>query len=210
MIFLNRSSVADLIMKSFSVAFSMTLPSKLHESAGSGFPMKSTDNLNDSPTFTFASSGFFVNFGDTCGGDILRLLPFSYWPFKPQFLLATVIANQNHSFNCWCKRCLICFWDSPPGPFNTNNPVVCSIFGISSIVNWSPFWLAFAVLSVTNIPVSAPTPLTVIDTFSPSVHFTSSGNSKNSGGLGGFAAGVTVTSHDSSARRPDSVFSLTI
>ena len=71
-------------MNSFSVAFSMTLPSKLHESAGSGFPMKSTDNLNDSPTFTLASSGFFVNFGDTSGGDILRLLVFSYRPSKPQ------------------------------------------------------------------------------------------------------------------------------
>ena len=204
----NRSSVADLIINSFSVAFSMTLPSKLHDSVGSGFPMKSTDNLNDSPTFTFASSGFFVNFGDTNGGDILRLLPFLYWSFKFQCLLVTEIANQK-LFKIRWKRCLICFWDSPPGPFNTNNPVVCSIFGISSIVNWSPFWLAFAVLSVTNIPLSAPTALTVIDTFSPSVHLTSPGNSKNSGGPG-FSAGVTVTSHDSSARRPDSVFSLTI
>ena len=65
--------MADLIMNSFSVAFSMTLPSKLQERAGSGLPEKSTDNLKDSPTFTFASSGFFVNFGDTSGGDILRL-----------------------------------------------------------------------------------------------------------------------------------------
>ena len=89
--------MADLIINSFSVAFSMTLPSKLHDSVGSGFPMKSTDNLNDSPTFTFASSGFFVNFGDTNGGDILRLLPFLYWSFKFQCLLVTEIVNQNYS-----------------------------------------------------------------------------------------------------------------
>ena len=62
------------MINSFSFAPCISFPSKLHDKKGSGFPWKSTESLNDSPTLTFASSGFFMNFGDTNGGDIFNLL----------------------------------------------------------------------------------------------------------------------------------------